>query len=319
MSVSASTSASMGEKITEADKLIKKANKYWQPSLMDFRLKPDWEAAGPLFEKAALLYKQVGQLEKARAAYERAAQSQENIGSVWHAAKHLEICGAISKDLGQHEQVAEFYRQAGSYFAQAGRISAAADALARGAKALEDKAPAAASALYGEAIEHYESDGKEAQATDVFRQAIALLVKRQAWSDAVGMCMRFGEACDKANARSSQSKAYLGAIVLWLHAGDAQQAWQVFQDVLGINNFTKSDEAFAADALFLAYQSGSAEKVQTVVQGKQSFKQLDNQLARLAVKLPQGDLAGQARALAAAQGGRDPNKSEEQHEEEELL
>jgi hypothetical protein len=49
----------------------------------------------------------------------------------------------------------------------------------------------------------------------------------QAWSDAVSMCMRFGQACDKANARSSQSKAYLGAIVVWLYAGDAQQAWQV--------------------------------------------------------------------------------------------
>ncbi|WIA40993.1 hypothetical protein OEZ86_004636 [Tetradesmus obliquus] len=304
---------------TEADKLMKKANKYWQPSLMDFRLKPDWEAAAPLFEKAALLYKQVGQSEKARAAYERAAQSQEKIGSVWHAAKHLETCGAISKDLGQYEQMAEFYRQAGSYFAQAGRISAAADALARGAKALEDKAPTEASALYGEALEHYESDGKEAQATDVFRQAIALLVKQQAWSDAVSMCMRFGEACDKANARSSQSKAYLGAIVVWLFAGNGQQAWQVFQDVLGIEAFTKSDEAFAADALFLAYQSGSAEKVQAVVQAKQSFKQLDNQLARLAVKLPQGDLAGQARVLAAVQGGRDPNKTQEQQEEEELL
>jgi hypothetical protein len=59
------------------------------------------------------------------------------------------------------------------------RFIVAADALARGAKALEDKAPAEASALYGEAIEQYESDGKEAQATDVFRQAIALLVKRQ--------------------------------------------------------------------------------------------------------------------------------------------
>jgi ABC-type transport system involved in cytochrome bd biosynthesis fused ATPase/permease subunit len=56
-----------------------------------------------------------------------------------------------------------------------------------------------------------------------------------------------------------------------------------------------------------------------LLQGKASFKQLDNQLARLAVKLPQGDLAGQARKLAAVQGGRDPNKTEEQQEEEELL
>ena len=29
----------------------------WAPSLLDFRLKPDWEGAAPLFEKAALAYK----------------------------------------------------------------------------------------------------------------------------------------------------------------------------------------------------------------------------------------------------------------------
>lgn len=65
------------------------------------------------------------------------------------------------------------------------------------------------------------------QATDVFRSAISLLVRRQSWSDAVSMLMRFGEVCDKVNARNSQSKAYLGAIVVWLYVGDMQQAWQV--------------------------------------------------------------------------------------------
>lgn len=29
----------------------------WAPSLLDFRLKPDWEGAAPLFERAALAYK----------------------------------------------------------------------------------------------------------------------------------------------------------------------------------------------------------------------------------------------------------------------
>jgi hypothetical protein len=53
------------------------------------------------------------------------------------------------------------------------------------------------------------------------------MVKRQVWSDAVSLLMRFGEACDKGNAYSSQAKAYLGAIVVWLHAGNVQQAWQV--------------------------------------------------------------------------------------------
>jgi hypothetical protein len=46
---------------------------------------------------------------------------------------------------------------------------------------------------------------------------------------------------------------------------------------------------------------------------------MDTQLARLAVKLPQGDVAQQARAAGAVMGGRDPNKTAEQEEEEELL
>jgi hypothetical protein len=67
---------------------------------------------------------QAGQLEKARAAYEQAAQSQEKIGSPWHAAKHLETCSSISKDLGQFDKVADFSRQAGGLYALAGRMAA---------------------------------------------------------------------------------------------------------------------------------------------------------------------------------------------------
>ena len=49
--------ANAKEKEAEADKNMKKANKFWSASILDFRLKPDWEAAAPLYEKAALGYK----------------------------------------------------------------------------------------------------------------------------------------------------------------------------------------------------------------------------------------------------------------------
>lgn len=45
------------DKAEEAAKLFKKAEKYWAPSLLDLRLKPDWEAAAPLYEKSALAFK----------------------------------------------------------------------------------------------------------------------------------------------------------------------------------------------------------------------------------------------------------------------
>lgn len=44
-------------KLEEANKLVKKANKLLSPSILDFRLKPDWEAAAPLLDRACLLYK----------------------------------------------------------------------------------------------------------------------------------------------------------------------------------------------------------------------------------------------------------------------
>lgn len=67
---------------------------------------------------------QAGELEKSRAAYERAAMSQDKIGSTWHAAKHLETASQISKDLGDWGQVAEYTRQAANSFGQAGRPQA---------------------------------------------------------------------------------------------------------------------------------------------------------------------------------------------------
>lgn len=40
-----------------ADKLFEKATKLTQPSVIALRLRPDWEQATPLFEKAAIAYK----------------------------------------------------------------------------------------------------------------------------------------------------------------------------------------------------------------------------------------------------------------------
>lgn len=41
--------------------------------------------------------------------------------------------------------------------------------------------------------------------------------------------------------------------------------------MLGVENFSKSEEAFAADALFLAYQSGQAATIQAAVQVHGTF------------------------------------------------
>ncbi len=46
-----------------------------------------------------------------------------------------------------------------------------------------------------------------------------------------------------------------GAICVHLYNQDPQAAWQTFQDVMDVEVFANSDEAFTADALFQAYRS----------------------------------------------------------------
>ncbi len=45
-----------------------------------------------------------------------------------------------------------------------------------------------------------------------------------------------------------------GAICVHLYNQDPQAAWQTFQDVMDVEVFANSDEAFTADALFQAYK-----------------------------------------------------------------
>ena len=49
------------------------------------------------------------------------------------------------------------------------------------------------------------------------------------YADAVGLLLRFAVACQGAGLGVSQAKAYLGAVVVWLFAQDAAQAWAVYQ------------------------------------------------------------------------------------------
>lgn len=112
----------------------------------------------------------------------------------------------------------------------------------------------------------------------IFRAAVAHAVRSARWDDAVRLLLRFATFCDVLQARNSQSKAYLSAIVVRLHTGQAPEAWTVYQEAQTASAFSASDEAVAADALFAAYRARSAEAVAAVVQDHATFLHLDNQV-----------------------------------------
>lgn len=114
----------MGDRLAEAEGLLKQATKLTTPGLLRWSL--DWEQATPLLERAGQLFKvgraaarrsplqlhhdrrnqprlpprrrlqQAGDNRRAKECYERAAVGQERQKSGWHAAKDLEKAGELA-------------------------------------------------------------------------------------------------------------------------------------------------------------------------------------------------------------------------------
>ena len=59
--------------------------------------------------------------------------------------------------------------------------------------------------------------------------AVVYIFAAKRFPEAAQALMRFALACDRMGSKHSQSKAYLGAVVVHLYNQDAENAWHTFQ------------------------------------------------------------------------------------------
>jgi hypothetical protein len=220
----------------------------------------------------------------------------------------MERAGEMARDAGNFDQVQTCFRRAAELYLEEGRPNTASEAMVKAAKALESVDPASASKLYDQALEWLEDGGKEGLAADTYRSAIGHAVRSERWAEAVAILVRFAAACLNINAMNSLCKSYLGAVVVWLHAGDANAAWCTYQDALGVVEFNTSQEAVAAEELFNAYRAIDSEAIAGVVSSQHCYTHLEPCIARLAKKLPGKDanlqkMAGQLLGHGDGGGG----------------
>ncbi|GAB4829464.1 hypothetical protein Ancab_019136 [Ancistrocladus abbreviatus] len=272
---------------SDSEKLMAKADKLTKLSFT--RWKADWNGATLLYEQAANGFRLAKNLEKAKLAFEKASRGQEILSSPWDAAKHMESAAALAKEQGNWGEVADFYRRASELYMECGRSQPASDALAKGARALEECVPEEAIRLYTDACTILEEDGKEQMAFDLYRAAMSLYIKVEKYEDAAAYLLRWGLAADKCNARHSQCKAYLSAIIVYLYAHDLKQAEKCYNDCSQTDAFMGSDQYHSATKLVSAYSEGDVEEIKRVAQSS-TVSNLDHVVVRLARKLPTGDL-----------------------------
>eukprot|EP00899_Mesostigma_viride_P004870 jgi/Mesvir1/14384/Mv09781-RA.1 len=291
--------ASAAEKEKEGDKLMRKAEKKINISIT--RWKPDWEGALPDFDKAATIFKVGKHHEKAKNAFQKLSMCHEKCDSPWDAAKHMESAGAAAAEQGVWHEVVELYSRAAELFVEALRPERAAETYFKAGKVLETPDPDAAIKMYLDACEVYETEDREHSAGDAFRSAAGVCLKQKRYGDAAAILLRYGLACDKIKAGSSQCKAYLSAVIVWLYAGDLAQAEMVYRDCFSVDVFNTSEEGRVATQLLDLYHAGKADAIQKFVKENHTFTFLDMQIVRLVKQLPTGDVVEMA-AKAKAKG-----------------
>ncbi|XP_061983443.1 gamma-soluble NSF attachment protein-like [Populus nigra] len=273
---------------SDPEKLIAKADKLTKLSLT--RWSADWRNATLLYEEAANLFRVAKKNEKAKEAFEKASKGQEMLSSPWDAAKDMESAAALAKELGNWNEVSDFYRRASELYMECGRPQPASDALAKAARALEDTIPDAAVQLYNDASAILEEDGKEQMTFDLYHAASSVNIKLEKYSDAAASLLQLGLAADKCNATNSQCKAYLGAIIVYLYAHDFKQAEKCYNDCSQVEAFLRSDQNRCASKLLSAYTEGDIEEIKRLAQSS-TVSNLDHVVIKLARKLPTGDVS----------------------------
>ncbi|KAH9604964.1 hypothetical protein KSS87_001781 [Heliosperma pusillum] len=272
---------------SDPEKLMAKADKMTKLSFT--RWNADWRNASALYEQAAVAFRLAQNYEKAKIAFEKASKGQEMQSSPWDAAKHMESAATMAKEQGLWTEVSEFYKSASHYYIECGRSQPASDALAKGARALAESLPEEAISLYVSSCEILEEDGKEQMAFDLYREAASIYVKLEKYEDAAAILLRWGLAADKCNAKNSQCKAYLSAIIVYLFAHDFKQAEKCYNDCCQTDAFIGSDQFRDATKLLSAYREGDVEEIKRLTQSG-AVKHLDNVIIKLARKLPTGEL-----------------------------
>jgi len=243
---------------------------------------------------------QSGDIERAKECWIKASTGHKAQRSPWHAAKALEKAADLSRESKDYSEIEELYSQCADLYLEEGRPQAAAEAITRAAGALSETNPPVATRLFSQAIEWLEECGKDRTNPDVYRQAIAHAVRNDLWNDAASFLLRFAVSSYSAGAMASMSKSYLGAVLVWLYAENGKNAWDTYQDALGVSEFASSDQAFAAEDLITAYRTQSLEAIQSTLANHSCFKHLDNCIAKLTKMLDTTDIKKASQGLGGS-------------------
>ncbi|XP_067931802.1 gamma-soluble NSF attachment protein-like [Watersipora subatra] len=295
----------MDAKLAEGMKHIQAAEKCMKTSFIKWKADPDGAASE--YTKAAIAFKNAKALDKAKSAYEEAAEHQLQCRQLFHAAKSFEQAAFVAKDMQDLLQTSKLVERACNMFLENGTPDTAALALLRAAKMVEGELPDRAVSMYLRAGQIYENEGNFRRAADAVRSAPRLLIRHKKHDEAVTALQREINYNGEAEAFDLTHRLVVCMVVLHLYRGDCVAADKAFKNGYSYPGFGESDEAAITEQLLESMNTGDESQASQILNNP-LFKYLDNDFAKLARDLRESPPDG----IFMNNGGSGTTPSEEQ-------
>lgn len=125
----------LGNKLKEADKLYKEAKGNLSTGLLKW--KPNFTDAAPLFEQAAVLYKQGHNIPASIDSYAMSGDSYYKMGVFYLAGKNYENAGNVAREAHDINKMNLFFSRASKVYMEDGKIDRSTEVLTRLVQALQ--------------------------------------------------------------------------------------------------------------------------------------------------------------------------------------
>ncbi|KAJ3099443.1 hypothetical protein HK100_004886 [Physocladia obscura] len=246
---------------------------------------PDYDGARPLFEQAALQFRNAKAYEYAVEALTKAAECYSKQDALYLAGKHIETAAVMQQTNGKNpKDAARLFKQAADIFVSHGSEQKAAECLEKAAKGLETVDVDLAINLYVEACEIYDSDDKPRSGVDTIGRFISLLVRSKRWPTAIEYSERLVDIWKRVDNIPSFNKQALATVIIVLSSGDSVEARKRVLTYEQSRGFYDSEEGEICHQLVESYENYDEEQLANILK-RQQIKYLDNQIALAAQSL----------------------------------
>jgi len=275
-------STRISQRNADGDNLMKEGDKLITKTL--FRWKPDWDTAGPIFERAGNAYKNAQNHYGSKEAFKKAAKCFIQSELEFLAAKSLESAGLMAKEMKEDDEAIQLMEESVTHYRVTGNGDKAAELLIKSARWLEASDPDKALEFCKNSIEVFEVDEKDQFSGNAYKYAIGLALKQGKIDQGLRFISKQADIHGKLNHESDEFKSWLSILILHLSRDDYAAAEKAFQDYAITSGFVTSSEGRAAAELMDAYEKRNNEALKKCV-AKQVFTFLDNEVAKIAKKL----------------------------------